>query len=317
MNPKKDEVIETELDLDNPGRPVIEDYDDDETGDIEYEVVDDTPPQDRGRAPLPEDIKQELDSDDDDAADYSDKVRKRIDQMKKAWHDERRAKESALRERDEAARVAQMAYQDRQKYHQAIAEGDAWALDQAKQRALLQLENAKRSYRDAYEIGDAERMLEAQQALNTSTIEYDRVAQYRPRALQTQDPGVYQQQVPQQPVPQRPQPDPKVVDWSRKNTWFGSDDEMTSFALGVHQRLVKNGVDPTSDDYYERLDARIREVFPDKVGGTKRPSSTVVAPVGRSPRGKKVVLTQTQISLAKRLGLTPKEYAVELVKLEK
>jgi hypothetical protein len=89
---------------------------------------------------------------------------------------------------------------------------------------------------------------------------------------------------------------------------------MTSFALGVHQKLVKEGVSPQTDEYYERIDSRMREVFPDKFGKTKRQSSTVVAPVGRSPKGKKVVLTQTQVALAKRLGITPEAYARELVK---
>lgn len=284
---------------------------------VEVEVVDDTPARDQNRKPLPEDVTKALDED-SDVEEYSFKVKQRIDQMKKAWHDERRAKEAALRERDEAARVAQMAYQERTAYQQRLQSGEAWAVEQAKQRSALQLENAKRAYREAYESGDSEKLVDAQQALNSSMMDFERMNQYQPQytqaALQPQNTGVYSQQ---QAEPERyepPEPDSRAQEWGDRNQWFGSDDEMTSFALGVHKRLVDEGISPTSDEYYERVDARMRAVFPDKFGSKKRQSSTVVAPVGRSPKGRKVVLTQTQVALAKRLGITPEAYARELVK---
>jgi hypothetical protein len=289
---------------------------DDVDGEFLVEVEDDTPPQDRGRAPLPDEIKRKLDEE-DEVEEYSSKVQERIDQMKKAWHYERRAKEAAQRERDEATRVAQLSYQERLHLQRQIAEGDVWALEQAKQRAQLQMESAKKAYRDAYERGDTDEIITAQEALNKAMMENDKVSQYRPRpapqpdALQPQPSGVYTQSA-------RPAVDPRVADWSKSNPWFGKDEEATSFALGVHQKLVKSGVDPTSDEYFERLDARISQVFPELIGGApkkRRTSSTVVAPVGRSPKGQKVVLTQTQISLAKRLGISPEEYARELVKI--
>jgi|694.fasta_scaffold02469_7 hypothetical protein len=305
--------------LDLSGNDVDAQYDEDNEAPesapgVDVEVVDDTPASDRGRAPLPDDVKQRLD-DDDETEEYSHKVKQRIDQMKKAWHDERRAKEAALREREEAIRVAQTAYQERVAYQQRLQEGETWAIEQAKQRAALQLEQAKRAYREAYEAGDSERLVDAQQAMSTTTLEVDRLNQYRPQyALQSAQNAVYTQQQtePERYVP--PEPDSRTQEWGERNKWFGADDEMTSFALGVHKRLVDEGVSPNTDEYYERIDARMRTVFPDKFGSKKRQSSTVVAPVGRSPKGKKVVLTQTQVSLAKRLGITPEAYARELVK---
>jgi len=312
------EEFETELDLENPGRPVV-------AGDapaeveIDVEIVDDTPAEDKGRKPLPKEVADALEQDDPEVEQYSVKVKQRIDQMKKAWHDERRAKEAALRERDEAARLAQIAYQQRQEYLGQLQQGEAWAIDQAQQRAKLQLDSAKRMYREAYEAGDSDKMVEAQQALNVATMEFQHASGMRPRfngnpALQ-QPEAMVQQPQPQQKQFQPPKPDSRALEWGEQNKWFGKDDEMTSFALGVHQKLVREGISPNTDEYFERIDARMKEVFPDKAGGQKkRQPSTVVAPVGRSPKGKKVVLTQTQVALARRLGITPEQYAKELIK---
>lgn len=284
---------------------------------VEVEVVDDTPTRDQNRKPLPEDVTKSLEED-SEVEEYSSKVKQRIDQMKKAWHDERRAKEAAVRERDEAARFAQTAYQERQTYQQRLHDGEAWAIDQSKQRAALQLDNAKRAYREAYESGDSEKLVDAQQLLSASMSDYERVNQYRPQyvqpTLQTEKNEVYSQPQSAEPEYTPPEPDSRTKEWGEQNTWFGEDQELTSFALGVHQKLVSEGISPNTDEYFERIDARMKQVFPDKFGGRRRQPSTVVAPVGRSPKGRKVVLTQTQVALAKRLGITPEAYARELVK---
>lgn len=329
----KNEVIEQELDLDNPGKPVVDDggFETEveietpkaesaspvEEDDIDVEIVDDTPPEDRGRKPLPEEKLKELEED-SDVEEYSEKVKRRINEMRKAWHDERRAREAAQRERDEAARIAQMAYQERQLYLQQLQQGETWALEQAKRRAELEVEAAKAAYRAAYESGDTDKVVEAQAALNQAMYQHQQVSGLTPRYqhVPVQKPETMVNSQQGQPTQQyrAPEPDPRAREWNEANKWFGEDDEMTSFALGVHQKLVREGVDPRSDEYYERIDARMREVFPDKFGIKKRQPSTVVAPVGRSPKGKKVVLTQTQVALAKRLGITPEQYARELVK---
>ena len=310
------EEFESELDLDNPGKPVAVDVG---GAEVEVEIVDDTPAEDKGRKPLPKEVADALEQEDPEVEQYSAKVKQRIDQMKKAWHDERRAKEAAIRERDEAARLAQIAYQQRQEYLNHLQQGETWAIDQAQQRAKLQLDSAKRAYREAYEAGDSDKMVEAQQALSVATLEFQHVSGMKPRfngnaALQ-QPEAMVQHAQSQEKQFQPPKPDSRALEWGEQNKWFGKDEEMTSFVLGVHQKLIREGVSPNTDEYFERIDARMKEVFPDKAGGQKkRQPSTVVAPVGRSPKGKKVVLTQTQVALARRLGITPEQYAKELIK---
>jgi hypothetical protein len=296
-----------------------------EEDDIELEIVDDTPPKDRNRDPLPEDVKQELEQ--DEAEEYSANVKKRIDQLKKAWHDERRAKEQAAREREAAAQYAQQLQQERDRLRGQLSQGETWALDQAKARAELELQAAKRAYRDAYEQGDSEAIADAQQRLSVATYQSQQVASMAPRyqqpeptALQQPQQQVYNQ-FKQEPQVRAPEPDSKAKEWGDRNPWFGPDDEMTSFALGLHQKLVKDGIPPTTDEYYERIDARMRAVFPDKFGDAtpkkeKRQPSTVVAPAGRTPKGKKVVLKQSEVAMAKKLGITPEQYAREKAKLE-
>lgn len=308
------ETYEQELDLDNPGRPIETEVEDE----VELEIVDDTPPEDRNRAPLPEEIKNNLDAE-DDVEEYSDKVKQRIAQMKKAWHDERRAKEAAFREREEAIRVAQQAYGERQQYQKYLEENEAWAMSHAQARAKAELDAAKRDYRDAYESGDTDRIVEAQMALQRANAMADQVNSYAPRKRQEAPAPAVALQPEQKPVYRQPEPavDERVKQWAEKNRWFMQDPEMTNFALGVHQKLVQDGVSPQTEEYYERIDARMRQVFPDKFKqAPQRQSSTVVAPVGRSPRGKKVVLTKSQVAIAKTLGITPEQYAKELVRLE-
>jgi hypothetical protein len=287
--------------------------------DLEIEIIDDTPESDRGREPLPDEVKAELEN--VDAEEYSAKVKSRIDQMKKAWHDERRAKEQAAREREEAAAMTKRLMEERDALRRQLAEGENWALEQAKQRTALQLEQAKRAYRDAYEQGDSEMITNAQQELSRATYQAEQMAGMSPRyALQQQNEEVYNQfKEPEQPV-RAPAPDQKASDWGSRNEWFGNDDEMTSFALGVHQKLVRDGIPPSTDEYYERIDARMREVFPSHFGveeapkKEKRRPTTNVAPAGRTTKGKKVALTRSQLAIAKKLGVSPEAYAKELMK---
>jgi hypothetical protein len=207
-----------------------------------------------------------------------------------------------------------------------LAKGEQWALEQTKQRAALQLEQAKRAYRDAYDSGDVDQMATAQEMLSRATYQADQANNMYPMfkqeqaeasSLQQADQGVYNQQY-NEPRVQAPEPDDKAKSWGDKNKWFGNDDEMTSFALGLHQKLVKEGVPPTTDEYYERIDARMREVFPDNFEDSpkkeKRRPTTNVAPAGRTAKGKKVALTRSQLAIAKKLGVSPEAYAKELMK---
>lgn len=287
------------------------------------EVSDDTPERDRGHNPLPQKISDELEELDNSAEveNYSTKVQQRISQMKKAWHDERRAKESASRERDEAAAFTQQLMAERNALRQRLSTGEAWALEETKRRADLEIESAKRQYRDAYEEGDSDKIVDAQHKLSEATIDHNRVQQITPQfALQEPQNPVYNEPQAQQPAAVPPPPDARAQKWGGNNEWFGADDEMTSFALGLHQKLVKEGVPPSTDHYYERIDARMKEVFPDKLGRApkgKQQPSTVVAPVGRTPKGRKVVLNKSQASIAKRLGVSNEAYYRELEKISR
>ena len=292
-----------------------------EADDSDFEIEDDTPEEDRGREPLPENVVQELEA--DELNDYSERVRTRMSQLKKVWHDERRAKEATLREREEALRVAQQIIEENKRLKATLSSGEEMYMQAVKEAAEREFDIAKREYREAYDAGDTERVIEAQQRLTNAQLRIQQATGYRPqfsaqKALQEQDTQVYTE-------PQRPQvsrPDPKASSWQQKNPWFGTDEEMTSLALGLHEKLVNSGIDPRSDDYYSRIDNTMRKRFPEYFGGTQEQAkptprakpATVVAPATRSTAPKKIVLTKTQVTLAKRLGITPEQYARELMK---
>ncbi len=276
----------------------------------DIEIIDDTPEQDRGRQPLdsaPEDPSE------DELSQYSESVRKRIQKFTKGYHDERRRAEAALREKEEALKLAQAIIEENKRLKGSVNKGQEALINQAKFSVGLELEQAKKKFKEAYDSGDAEAIVEAQEVLGKAQIKAERLANFKPAPLQVEEKGVEQQQ-----IVQAPSSDNKALAWQRQNRWFGSDDEMTSFALGLHQKLVKGGVDPQSDEYYERIDSRMRQVFPDafdssedteKVEKPTRAKASVVAPATRSTASKKVVLTQTQVNIAKRLGVPLELYA--------
>jgi len=307
----------------------------DENGDVngnvaepefKIEVEDDTPPADRGRVPMPKEVVEELDN--DDLEEYSDKVKKRLSQMKKVWHDERRAKEAAFREKEEALRFAQVREQEIRQLKQRLGTGERAFIQEVTKSATSDLATAKERLKQAYEAGDAERITDAQEALTDAKLRMQQVEKFKP-ALQKEEDDV--QQAPQAQAPQQasaPSIDPKAESWRQKNTWFGVDEEMTALALGLHEKLVRSGIDPRSDDYYDRVNATMRKRFPDyfeeeqtQPKQEEKPARTkpanVVAPVTRTSAPRQTIrLTPTQVALAKRLGLSNEQYAKELMKLE-
>lgn len=278
-------------------------------GDIELEVIDDTPEPDRGRKPLEKDPDEVTD---EEVANYSDKVQKRIKELAHSKHDERRAKEAALREREEAVKFAQQVLEENKKLRAGLADNQSQNVELIKAKAGSELDIARRKYKEAQESMDPDQILEAQEALTEAKIRLNQIESYRPAPLQEKEDTVYTESAPQNV----PAPDEKAVRWQTQNAWFGEDDEMTSFALGVHRKLVNAGIDPRTEVYYERLNARIREVFPDKFGGPRndRKPANVVAPATRTTGAKKVRLTQTQVAFAKRLGVPLEDYAKEVAK---
>jgi hypothetical protein len=275
----------------------------------EVEIVDDTPEQDRGRKPMDEAPK---DVTDDELAKYDESVRKRIQHFTKGYHEERRAKEAALREREEAFRLAQQIVEENKRLKGSLSTNQTALLEQAKRNVANDMEEARRQYKTAYESGDSDALVAAQEAMTTAKLKADRINSFRAPALQEEQNVVQtRQQAPQeQPV------DPKLASWKDDNQWFGSNKRMTAYALGLHEDLVSEGIPAGTDEYYRRINSDIRERFPDQFESGKQadaqtPSRTSnnVAPATRSTAPKKIVLTKTQVELAKRLGLTNEQYA--------
>lgn len=268
----------------------------------EIEVVDDTPEQDRGRKPMAEAPSEVTD---EELEKYSESVRNRIKHFSRGYHDERRAKEAALREREEALRLAQNLVEENKKLQGSLGQGQQALLEQAKKVVSSEVEDAKRKLREAHEAGDTEAFIAAQEELTKAVNRAERINSFKPPALQEDKPAVQSAATP--PVPR---PDPKASAWQKANPWFGSNRRMTAVAMEIHNELVEGGLDPTSDEYYERINTEVRQMFPSAFPSEK-PSvkSNVVAPATRSTAPKKIVLTQSQVNLAKRLGLTPEQYA--------
>ena len=295
-----------EIDLSGKPKPEKAKVEEVEEAEFEVEVVDDTPKADRNRkaSTPPEEVT------DEELEDYSEKVRKRIQHFSKGYHDERRAKEQAHRERQELETFAKTLVEENSKLKGDVGKNKAALLEQAKKNSAIEVLSAKRAYKMAYEAGDADKLLDAQERLTNAKIKVDKLTSYEEESLQTEETPV------QMPRETRQKPDSKASDWAADNSWFGQDDEMTAYAMGVHSKLVKQGMDTASDDYYEAINARMRNTFPDEFGETEEPEakttkrqSNVVAPATRSTAPKKVRLTQTQVAIAKKLGVPLELYA--------
>jgi hypothetical protein len=288
----------------------------------DIEVEDDTPEADRGREPMPQEVVDELEA--DELEEYSEKVKLRLKQMKKVWHDERREKEREAREKGEALSAAQRLLDENRKLKDTLSRGEETLVGSFKQNAEFEMSEARRKYREAYEAGDTDKVLEAQENLNAATYRLQQIAGYRP----TRQGAEEEIQLPQQQVP-IPQLDSKTTAWQERNTWWGFDPEMTASALGLHQKLERERGPQFvgTDEYWGAIDTTMRRRFPEYFGedkateGTAKARTTkpanVVAPASRSTSPKKIVLKQSQLAIAKRLGLTPEQYAREMMKMER
>jgi hypothetical protein len=293
---------------------------------IEIEIEDDTPPEDKVNAqPMPKEIVEELDK--DDLEEFSGEAKKKLLQMKKIYNDERRAKESADKERQEAIDFAQKIIEENKKLKNRLTTGEQSLVSSYKENITRELEEAKRSYKEAYDSGDSELLVNAQEKLTEVKLKSQELERYKPEfseeALQYQENDVK--------IPQPQRLDSKTQAWLDKNSWYGVDEDMSYLAMGVHRRLEREGVPIGSDHYFKSIDTEMRQRFPEKFGNseetkdsfevetkpsTKSKPSTVVAPATRSTSPKKVRLTPTQLQLAKKFNLTPEQYARELTKLE-
>jgi len=288
-------------------------------GEVEIEVEDDTPEADRGRkaSPPPDEVTNE------ELENYSDKVKNRIKHFSKGYHDERRAKEEAQREREVLEAYAKNLIAENNKLKGSVDQSHNSLIQSAKKQVDGELAMAKRQYKEAYESGEPDAILEAQTMLNAAQIRLERVNGLKPKQIQPLQPQTTPVQT-QVDVPQpQVQRDEKAETWRDDNSWFGSDDEMTAFALGLHNKLTKDGVDPKTDTYYEKINSRMRQVFPDQFDdgiedqpeSTQRKSSNVVAPATRSTAPNKIRLTQSQVAIAKKLGVPLETYAKQAAEL--
>ena len=286
----------------------------DKEKDFELEIEDDTPEQDRNRQPLPKEMVQDLEE--DELEEYSEKVKTRLKQMKKVWHDERREKEAALREQQEAVSLAHNLVEENKKLKTRLTEGEKSLIMTATREAELDTQMAERAYKEAYDSGDSDQILEAQKKLNTTSNRLERLKGYKP-SLQASENSVQNQ--PTQAA--APRLDQKTDNWRKQNTWFGQDEEMTATALGLHQKLEKQyGAQYIgTDEYWNTVNKTMQRRFPEYFGDEEpekpqRTAATVVASASRSTAPKKIVLKQSQLALAKKLGLTPEQYAREYAK---
>ena len=294
----------------------------DTTDEIEVEIQDDTPEEDRGRPRKAESESEsdtpavEEDDDDVDLGNHSESVQKRIKKLKFEYHEERRRKETADREREAAVQYAQQIKGENDRLRKNLNEGESVLITQAKARIASELVGAKAAYKAAYEAGDADAVLNAQEKLMKLQNESSRVDNWTPPKQQAQA----------APVPQAthvPEPDPRAKAWVEKNSWFNEDRGMQRFAMLIHEELVENGVDSTSNSYYSRIDAAMRQRYPDRfddapieVKQPHRQTGSVVAPGGRNTpvSRNKVVITSSEAAIAKRLGLSIQQYAAQKLK---
>jgi hypothetical protein len=290
---------------------------------VDIEIVDDTPPEDRNREPM-EAKADELDED-DELLSYDKKVQKRIKKLTKGYHDIRREKEEAIKAREEAIRVAQFLVGENKRVQNTLHEGSKVFIQQGQEGAETALSMAKKAYKEAYEAGDSDALVEAQQAMAEATLRLERV-----KTMQPIQPKEQQWQIPT-PAPEAPAQDPKLTKWLDDNDWYGGEtaqeDDMTGLAITVHNRLAKEFGEKYvgSNEYYDKISDTIRKRFPDYFGANEesevqevtktpvktraKPAASVVAPATRSVAPKKVQLTPTQVQIAKRLGVPLELYA--------
>jgi hypothetical protein len=313
------------------GKPVDTEEDD---GGFEVEIENDTPRRDRGRKP---DETPPEDPTEDELSEYDEKVQLRLKKFTRGYHDERRAKEEALREREAAEKLAKQLWDQNRKLQEQVSLGSKAYIEQSKSSAEMEFDNAKKRYKEAYESGDSDAVVEAQAEVSRATLNLDKVQNMRPLQVQENDVQIQQRSTNQ------PSVTPKDQSWMQKNTWFGTDPEMTASALGLHQKLAKeHGANFVgSDEYYKRVDATMRRRFPEYYDDaqsyeddapSKKASepayedepprratkpANVVAPASRSTPPNRIRLKASEAAIARRLGVPLEEYAKQVAQLKR
>lgn len=303
---------------------------------IEVNVIDDTPEDDQGRDVASYDHGGEIKKTKESAQD-------RISRLTAKFHAERRAKEKADRLSNEAITYTQGLHTENQRLLRLVQDSQNALTERSKHGAEAVVAMATENFKKAHESGDADKIAEAQHSLTDAQLSQASAPAVSQQVIDNWKSNVMAEErdarkarpfggEPYTDLGPSVPPEPEALEWQEKNQgWFGPDEEMTSLAYGVHTKLVKQGVDPNKPEYYELIDKRMREKFPEYFGDSdkvisgesvvvdaapRRKVSPVVAPAARNsgvtPR--KVTLTSTQVSLSKRLGITPQQYAEQLIK---
>ena len=339
----KAEIINEEPNFDEPAVQTKEDQffgkqtqiDHTIPDDLEVTIVDDTPTEDQGKKPRAEDTPVEVDDDvvDKEIADYSKRAADRIAKIKYEYHEERRAKEAATRESKEAVQRLQTLMSENKKLQAMVDQGVEVLNKQAHNNALWAKQNAQAEFKRAYDEGDADAMTKAQEMIAKATL----AEQQSMNMAQSVQAEIAKKLPVEQPVQQTQELDPDMKAWSSKNPWFMSTipehQEMSSYALTIDQRLRNQGILPEQDakKYYAEVDKAMHKEYPSFFGvqveetadvvhetnTPKRQPSTVVASATRDSGNKKpsqIRLTQTQVRLARQLGISPEQYANQLLK---
>jgi hypothetical protein len=266
------------------------------------EIVDDTPEADRDKGDPIDPAKAEIS--DEEISQYSANVQHRIREVRRAYHDERRAKEQLAREREEAIRFCTVCCRANRQLQEQLSSGEKILVESKKDKVSAQISQAERDYKEAYETGDSDKMLEAQKSLARYIADQRDVEAYRP---------VYNAPLQQENIPvQMPKvvPDDRTRRWAAENQWFDSDPVMRSAAFSIHDQLVAQGYKAGSEAYFEHLDAKVRESFPHKFE-SKRPAS-VVASASRSSGSSKIKVTKSAQAMAKILGVSLDDYVKQV-----
>jgi len=290
-----------------------------ENQEVQIEIEDDTPPEDRGRTPI-----KNPDIPDDEISKYSDDVQQRIKHLKHGYHDERRAKETALREREEAIAYAAKIAEENKKLKEKVSSGESTLIKTLQTASDGEVNSAKKEYKEALETGDSEKIVEAQEKLQRTILRHERLKTFKPQ------PELTEQEKPVYTPPTEPARDRKAESWKKDNPWFGDTEnelheEMTAVAVAVHNKLTREYGNEyaKTDEYYRKINDRVRQKFPEYFGDQddaedvprKRPAS-VVAPVQRSSPPKQIKLRKSQLEVAKRLGIKPELYYQHMLELE-
>lgn len=302
---------------------------------LEVEVEDDTPPEDRGRKPMKEVVDEPTD---DELASYDEKVQARIKKFTRGYHDERRAKEQALREREAAETYARQVLEENKRLQQQLAQGSKVIIESSKEAAETKLAAAKKKFKEAQENGDFDAAADAQAEIASATIGMERAASMQPIEVDER------QFRPAAPAPQPPL-NRRTQEWAQNNSdWWGVDEEMTAAALGLDKKLARQYGNEYvgSKEYFETIDQTMRKRFPeyfstrsseeddepppkkraepaDEDEPPRRASkpATVVAPATRSTPPSRVKLKASEAAIARRLGVSLEEYAKQVAKIER